>query len=80
MHTSVRQESENLQDEFPGIIPACVVMRSWTQKVKQNATESENVSNSSVWLSETFFHYLNSDDDIGNGVSCMSVLNRNSLV
>ena len=67
-------ETEALQDEFPGIFPACVVTRSQSRRSKRDLENSESVSDSGVFLAETFFKGVDSDLDSGPG------LNRDSLI
>ena len=49
-------ETEQLQVEFPGIFPDCVVTRSQARRAAQDDADSVDVEeNSGVWLAETFF-------------------------
>ena len=56
------EETENLQMEYPGIFPSCVVTRSQSQQVKRDQCESQELGETSnVWLADTFFGDLDED-------------------
>lgn len=72
----VREETENLQKEYPGIFPSCVVTRSQSRQVEIDKCESQELrENSNVWLADTFFGNLDEDVE-GDDVT----FTRNSLV
>ena len=50
------------------------------QKEKQTGGELENVPDTGMWLAETFLNNLTCNAEIGNGASCMPMLNRSSLI
>ncbi|XP_041484226.1 uncharacterized protein LOC121430866 [Lytechinus variegatus] len=63
-------ETEQLQDDFPGIFPACAVTRSQLRRSKRDDAESVELSdNSEVLLAETFFQDLErrADETESNG-------------
>ena len=67
-------ETEALEDEFPGIFPACVVTRSQARGAKRDLDESEKATDTGVLLAETFFSDLDPDTDT------KSVLSRAALI
>ena len=74
-------ETEQLQEEFPGIFPDCVVTRSQARRAAQEDADSCDVEDSGVWLAETFFKDL--DDrgvDVGSKASNDELFSKSSLV
>ena len=67
-------ETEALEDEFPGIFPACVVTRSQARGVKRDLDESEKTTDTGVLLAESFF------SDLDPGTDAKSVLSRTALI
>ena len=67
-------ETEALEDEFPGIFPACVVIRSQARSVRRDLDESEKSTGTGVLLAETFF------GDLDPGTNAKSVLSRAALI
>ncbi|XP_072171900.1 uncharacterized protein [Diadema setosum] len=71
----VEPEIEELQEEFPGIFPACVVTRSQSGQVKHDEADDFESVDDSVRLAETFFANL---DDVSaqsnEGEYCRSSL------
>ena len=75
-------ETEQLQVEFPGIFPDCVVTRSQARRAAQDDADSVDVEeNSGVWLAETFFKGLNDGDaDAGSVANSGELFSKSSLV
>ena len=67
-------ETEALEDEFPGIFPACVVTRSQARGAKRDLDESEKTMDTGVLLAETFF------SDLDPSTDTKSVLSRAALI
>ena len=67
-------ETEALEDEFPGIFPACVVTRSQARGAKRDLDESEKTTDTGVLLAETFF------SDLDPSTDTKSVLSRAALI
>ena len=67
-------ETEALEDEFPGIFPACVVTRSQARGAERDLDESEKATDTGVLLAETFF------SDLDPGTDTKSVLSRAALI
>ena len=67
-------ETEALEDEFPGIFPACVVTRSQARGAKRDLDESEKTMDTGVVLAETFF------SDLDPSTDTKSVLSRAALI
>ena len=65
----VEAQTEALEDEFPGLFPACVVMRAQSRKAASDLDESEKVVDTGVFLAETFFKDLGSDVDSDLGLN-----------
>ncbi|KAJ8026339.1 hypothetical protein HOLleu_34157 [Holothuria leucospilota] len=62
----VSTDTEVLEDQYPGIFPACVVTRSQSRKVEAEEVEDLGVDPSEgVWLAETFFADLDNGVDKG---------------
>ena len=62
-------QTEALEDEFPGLFPACVVTRAQSRKAASDLGESEKVVDTGVFLAETFFKDLGSDVDSDLGLN-----------
>ena len=75
-------ETEQLQVEFPGIFPDCVVTRSQARRAAQDDADFVDVEeNSGVWLAETFFKGLNDGDaDAGSVANSGELFSKSSLV
>ena len=75
-------ETEQLQVEFPGIFPDCVVTRSQARRATQDDADAVDVEeNSGVWLAETFFKGLNDGDaDAGSVANSGELFSKSSLV
>lgn len=59
-------DTEVLEDQYPGIFPACVVPRSQSRKVEAEEVEDLRVDpGEGVWLAETFFADLDNGVDKG---------------
>ena len=68
------EETENLEIEFPGIFPSCVVTRAQAHKAESRKEREEN----EVSLGETFFGSLNDGDE---SVSCEeSLFSQSTLI
>ena len=67
-------ETEALEDEFPGIFPACVVTQSQARGAKRELDESEKTMDTGILLPETFF------SDLDPGTDAKSVLSRAALI
>ena len=63
-----------LEDEFPGIFPACVVTHSQTRGAKRDLDESEKTADTGVLLAETFF------SDLEPGTDTKPVLSRTAPI
>lgn len=72
--------TEALEEEFPGIFPACVVTRSQAREAKRDLEESSETTNTGVFLAETFFHDLDTETENSSSVNEKPVLSRESLV
>ena len=67
-------ETEALEDEFPGIFPACMVTRCQARRTKRDLDESEKTTDTGVLLAETFF------SDLDPSADAKSVLSRAALI
>ena len=63
-----------MEDEFPGIFPACVVTRSQARGAKRDLDESEKTMDTGILLAETFF------SDLDPSTDTKSVLSRAALI
>jgi len=73
------QETAAIEEEFPGIFPACVVTRAQAREAKQDLEKSEKVTGSGIFLAETFFRDLNSEGET-LVVEDKPVLSRTALI
>ena len=56
---AVEENTENLEEEFPGIFPACVITRAKSKKLKHDTSMYENVDLSNTFMTELDTHEPN---------------------